>query len=177
MKRLREASLAVVLTALLAAAGCGASSPGTTRMLGKVDYATAFATARDVLGQNDFAIESANPDTGVIRTLPRLVGPGGERLFSESQTRHVATLRLRREDGQVAAEPTVAQQQQDAEVFRQMGEASDSYDTVPNRTPAEVEAPASPEQRRVWRTESYRHDIERRVLNELYLALHPAAGP
>ena len=167
---------AAVAMVALAAAGCQQASPGTTRMLGEVDYATAFAAARDVLAQNDFAIDSANPDTGVIRARPRLVEAGGQRLFSDPQTRQVATMRLRREDDEIAAELAIAQQQQDAEAFRQMVGPAESYDTVPNRTPAEVEGPATPDQTQIWRTESYRHDIESRILNELYLALHPGAG-
>lgn len=166
--------LALMLTVATAAlaVGCNGQSPGTTRMLGDVDYTAAFVSAREVLAANGFVVESANPDTGEIRTRPKFAEAGGQRLLGESQARHVATMRLRRRDGQLAAELAVAQQRQDAEVHRRMAGARERYDGVPSETPAEMEAPASPEQRHTWRTETYRHDIERRILEELYLSLH-----
>lgn len=169
---MRRFALILAAAGALASVGCGGQSPGTTRMLGDVNYTTAFAAARDVLAENGFVVESANPDTGVINTRPKPIEAGGERLLGESQSRQVATMRLRRQNGQVVADLAVAQQRQDAETFRQMAGPRENYSGVPTDTPAEMDAPADPQQRYTWRTESYRGDIERRILQELYLELH-----
>ncbi|MFP3937069.1 MAG: hypothetical protein ACLFVW_01915 [Phycisphaerae bacterium] len=169
---MRHLPLLLASAATIVSVGCGGQSPGTTRTLGEVDYTTAFATAREVLAENGFVVESANPDTGVIRTRPRPADAAGERLLGESQARQLATLRLRKENGQVAADLAVAQQRQDSEVFRQMSGPSQSYTGVPSNTPAEMEGPSDPQQRRAWRTDTYRGDIERMILEELYLSLH-----
>ena len=95
-----------VATACLAAAilgGCNLPTPGTTRTLGDVEYAAAFAAAREVMVQNGFSIAAADPDTGVIEARPTPVEARGERILGGSPARHLAKVSLQRKGGQVVA--------------------------------------------------------------------------
>ena len=100
---------------------------------------------------------------------------GAERILGASPARQLATLRLRKEDGQVVAQATVALQRQGSDIHRQINPAAGSYDSVANRTPAELEAATTPQQNEAWVTERYAHDLERKMLADLYRLLHPKA--
>ena len=154
-----------------ALAGCQLQTPGRTRHMGAVSYESAFAAARDVLSQY-YTVTEQDPDTGKITCLPKTVQAPPERILGGSPARHLATLRLRREDGEVSAQVSVAIQRQTRAVRRQM--TSVKYDEVPNVTPAQEEAATTVEQNEAWVTQAYAHDREVQILEDLYKALHPA---
>jgi len=161
---------AILLAATLA--GCSVPEPGTTRSMGSVSYEQAFVAAKEVLSQH-FSIITADPASGVITTRPKPVEPGAERLLGRSPTRQLATMRIRKKDEQVAVHLAVAVQSEGSDIFR--GEpGAESYDAVPNRTPAEREGATSPEQNQVWETRSYAHGLEARILDEIHSVLHPS---
>ena len=168
----RLAALACLAT--LAAAGCAQRTPGTTRSLGLVDHDTAFAAGRHVMSQY-FRIAQVDRQAGVISSQPQPADAGAERILGASPARQLATLRLRRQDGRLVAQATVALQRQGSDIHRQISPAAGSYDSVANRTPAELEAATTPQQNETWVTERYAHDLERKILADLYRLLHPQA--
>jgi len=156
-------------------AGCSAAPAGKTRELGNVSYADAFATATDVMKQY-YTVETADPTTGVIKAKPIAVDEKGERLLGgKSPARHLAMLTLRKENGVVVAYASVAVQRQGSAVLRQMRttRGEEDYSTVPNQTPADEEAATTAEQNESWMTHRYAHDIEIKILDDLYRSLHP----
>ena len=164
----------IALLAGVILAGCGQPTPGRTRMLGQVRFEAAFASAREVMAQY-FSVAEADADTGVIRSRPQPVEAPAERLLGGSPARQVATLRLYAEDGQMVAQASVAIQREGSAGYRQRNVAADSYDTVPNKTPADADAATTAEQNQVWQTERYDHALESRILADIYAALHPEA--
>jgi len=168
-------STGVFMVSVLAAGilgGCNLPAPGTARDLGKVQYGLAFAAAIDVMRQH-FSVASADPDTGVIQSRPKLVKARAERLLGGSPARHLARMTIRRKDGRIVANASVALQREGSAIHGTMGSTNESYDSVPNRTPAEEVAATTPEQNEIWRTRSHDRALERRMLDELYKALHP----
>ena len=163
----------VVLAAACVLVGCNQPLPGRSRSLGAVDYTAAFAAANEVMAQY-FSVESADPRAGVIQSRPKAVSAPRERLLGGSPARQVATLRLRSEGKDVVASATVAVQRQGAEVLRVMPRDADDYSTVPDKTPAEREAATTVLQNESWRTHQYDHDVERKMLLDLWRALHPS---
>jgi len=162
---------AILLTALLT--GCGVRTPGTTRVLGDVSYADAFATSTETIAQH-FSILSADAGTGEIRCRPKPVAAKDERLFSGSPARHLASLHLLRKDGLVVAQAAVAIQREGSSIHQARRNFGENYDGVPNLTPAEDTASITPQQEQLWQTESYDVALERRILDEIYNALTPA---
>ncbi len=156
-------------------AGCAAATPGRSRELGDVVYGNAFAAARDVVSQY-YSIESADPDKGIIKSRPLGVDEKGERILGgNSPARQLATLTLRRKNGQIVAHASVAVQRQGSAMLRQMRTTSgEDYSSVPNQTPAEIEAATTPEQNESWITQRYAHDVENKILDDIYRALHPS---
>jgi len=146
-------------TGLLAAAcmtagilgGC-AQPIGRARPLGEVSYEAAFATAREVMAQY-FA--------------------RADRLLGGSPARQVATMRLRRDGRQVVAHLAVAVQRPGSAAHRQMRMNVDNYSSVPNQTPAQVEAATTPGQNESWRTDRYDRVMEQKILTQLHRSLHP----
>ena len=172
MKRAITAIAAALVAGMLT--GCTASTPGTPRILGKVDYASAFATGREVMAQH-FSIASSDPDTGVIEARPKPVEARGERWLGGSPARHLAKMSIRRKDGQIVAHLSVALQREGSAIHRTMAPGAEGYDSVPHGTPADAAAATTPEQNEDWRTEKYDHALERAILDELYKALNPQA--
>ena len=170
---IRTGAIAIGVLAVVVVCGCNVATPGTTRNLGRVDYASAFATAREVMAEH-FSVASADPATGIIESRPRPAQVRGERLLGGSPARHLAKLRIRHKDGQVVAVASVALQREGSAIHRTMYRPGENYDSVPNRTPAEDTAAMTPEQTEVWRTERYDHALERKILDKLYRTLHPA---
>jgi hypothetical protein len=168
--------LAILAAACMAAAvgGCSEALPGTTRYLGAVDYDRAFTTARETLVANNFSVASADRETGKIVARPRSVDLPGERLLGSSPARQVAQMRLRREDGQVAAFASVAVQRLGDETV--IVQPRENYDTVPDETPAETWGATTAEQNATWVTQSYDHALERQLLADLFRRLGPE-GP
>ncbi len=157
-------------------AGCSQATPGTTRILGQVEPDLAFAAAREVMGQY-FPIANADPLTRVIRSRPKSVEAGPDRLLGGYPARQLATLRLRQEGKVVVAHLSVAEQRQRSPMHRGLRQMSDNYDGVPNRTPAYDEAATTVEQNEAWETPRYDHALEARILNDIYKALHADEEP
>lgn len=168
----RNYVLVIPVAALICLCGCSVAVPGTTRTLGQVEYASAFATAHEVVKQY-FPVASADPATGIIQSRPKPVHAQGERLLGSSPARKVATVRISRKNGRVVAHASVALQREGSAVYRTRTDPGENYDEVPNRTPADEIAASTPEQNEVWQTEKYDHATERKMLDDLYNALHP----
>ena len=164
----------LAVAGLLLSAGCNQPTPGRTRILGEVGYESAFAAAREVFSQY-YSIDSADAEAGVIKSRPLAVSAKGERLLGGSPARQVATLRLWREGGAVVAHAQVKVPRLGSAVHRQMRPVGENYDSVPNETPAELDAATTPEQNEAWQTAGYAHDVEYKMLADLYKSLHPAA--
>jgi len=165
---------ALAALAILAAGGCAQRTPGTARSLGIVDYDAAFTAGQQVMSQY-FRLVQADRQAGVISAEPQPIDAGAERLLGASPARRVASLRLRPEDGRIVAQATVAIQRQGSEIHLQINPAAGSYDSVANRTPAELEAATTPRQNEAWVTQRYAHDLERKILADLYRRLHGPA--
>jgi len=171
----------IILTALAVAmlAGCSREMAGTSRSLGVVPYGEAFAVGKQVMS-NFFSVASADIQSGRIRSRPRRQNVRSERLvtgmvgMAGSPARRLATLSLHRSGGAVVAYATVEVQRQDSAIHRQRSADLDNYDSVPNRTPAELEAATTPEQNELWRTCRRDRAMEEKILSALYVKLSPA---
>jgi hypothetical protein len=171
MNPYRWIALAAIGAGLLG--GCSAPTPGTTRPMGSVGYEVAFTAAKEILSQH-FSLLRSDPEKGIIECRPQSTEARPEGLLGGSTpARRVATLRLRREGNDVTAHLAVAVQQQQSDVYRQMRMPEDIYDSVPNKSPAEMGAEATGEQKEVWQTRRYDEALQRQILAELYRALHP----
>jgi hypothetical protein len=156
---------------------------GSTRTLGDVSYAHAYATGREVLAQY-YPLDpvKTNVDTGTIQSRPKVLsGAGQDRLLSASAARHIATLRIFQENGLVSAQIVVEQQRQGSDARSQMGYStermSENYSGNPGElSPAEMEAATTLEQNQTWLHDKDRHDIEATILQDLYNALHGKRG-
>ncbi len=49
----------------------------------------------------------------------------------------------------------------------------EDYSTVPNQSPAYDEAATTADQNESWMTYDYAHDLETKILDDLYRSLHP----
>jgi hypothetical protein len=147
---------------------------GTTRTMGgEHSYQEVFATARQVLSQY-FSIQSADPATGIIKTRPKDVQAGNERLLGGSPARQVATMQITQESGQVVAQVLVMQQRQGSAPMQQMGYSQErtNYTGQPGmETPADGEAATTPEQNLAWENEKAVHSVEIKILDDLNKAL------
>jgi ribosomal protein L12E/L44/L45/RPP1/RPP2 len=171
----RALSLAAVLVTASVLAGCG-QTPGTTRNLGAVEYAPAFATARQVLSQY-FSVESDDEATGVIQSRPKSEKEAWNRLAGGSPTRQVATMRLRKAGANVIAQLSIAVQARGGDIHGVMPRTREDYSTVPNQTPAEGEAATTAEQNEAWRTDRYDHALERKILDDIARAIESKPAP
>jgi len=170
------ACLFATCIAAIALAGCPQATPGEKRALGSVDYQLAFDTAQKVLSQY-FSVESADRETGLIQSRPKSLDMEKNRLLGGSAARQVAVMRLRRSGDQVVAQVCVEVQTQGGEIHSAMPRTGENYSTVPNETPAQGEAATSAEQNDAWRTDRYAHDLERKILDDLCMALGARAAP
>ncbi|GAG11983.1 unnamed protein product, partial [marine sediment metagenome] len=159
-------------------AGCGqlplneglAPGRGTIRGLGDTSYQEAFATGRMVMGQY-FSIASADVNTGIIKSRPKKVDAGKERLLGSSPARQIATMQISQKDGQVVAQVLVMQQRQGSAIRRQMGYSTkpENYTGNPgDESPADIDAATTPKQNESWADEKARHGVESDILNDLY---------
>lgn len=172
---IRHAWIVTAAAATCIVAGCNQPIPGTSRSLGTVDYTLAFAAANEVMTQY-FSVLSSNPHTGIITSRPKPVEAPKERLLSGSPARQVATLRVRTEGKAVVVYATVALQRQGEAVLEQIRPGVDNYDSVPNQTPAERDGATTVEQNESWRTHGYAHNVERKILQDIYRSVNPKAG-
>jgi hypothetical protein len=122
-----------------------------------------------------FSEESFDMDEGRIRSRPKRIEDERDRLLGTDPTRQVATMHIRRDGNQVVAHVSVAVQTQRSQMRRDMNQVGEMYDSVPNKTPAELEAATTVQQNENWEVTRYAHDLENRILNDLYKALNPPA--
>jgi len=169
-------TLALAVAGSAALAGCDLPAPGTVRVMGQVEYADAFATARETMAQH-FSVLSADPDTGQIVCRPKLIEGRPERLLGGSPARQIASLRLRREDNLVVAQVSVKIEREGSGVHSTRIGYQENYNEVPNKTPADETAATTAEQNQTWQTEGYDHATERLILEDIYNSLHPQAKP
>ncbi|MFP4055139.1 MAG: hypothetical protein ACLFV7_14870 [Phycisphaerae bacterium] len=162
---------------LLAAGGCAEweTTPGRSRDLGNVSYEHAYTTAREVFVAH-FPIAEEDPATGVIVSRPASANEPGERLLGDSPARHVATLRLRRQDSGVVVHLSIAIERKGGHVYHRGVLERENYSGRPGRTPAETDAAIDPEQDDDWQVYGYDHRRESVILAEIYRALHAPAA-
>ncbi len=168
--------LAAPVLLMAAIAGCGGpEEPYTARSMGNVEFDDAFATAKAVIS-NYFKISYADESTGLIQCEPKRSDEAG--LSPKADMRQVATFRLTRGDnGMIRATASIAVQRQTQDLQTMVNPMNEPYSSVPNQTPAQVEAATTPEQNQTWSTIRYATAVENRILSDLYQALHqPATG-
>ena len=151
-------------------AGCEAGA-GSTLSLGQVEYDKAFQAARNVMSQH-FSVAAADSDTGLIESRPKPIDAEPEGIFRRLAARQVAKMTVRRDGQEVLANLSVEVQRQGSVVHQQLGMASSGYDSVPNKTPAEIDAAATLEQSEAWQTEKHDRVLEAAILRQLYNDLH-----
>lgn len=169
---MRQCAVAALLAAAAISAGCSMASPGASQSLGTVEYAEAFAAANDTMSQY-FSIASSDAVTGIIRARPKAIDAPPERILGRSPARQVATMRIWPRGKEILADMTVAVERRGDSVYRSMPAPGENYEGVPNKPPSDREAATTIEQNESWRTEKYDHAIERKILQDLYLSLHP----
>ena len=169
----------LILAAAGMFAGCSQEMASTSRILGDVSYGQAFAAGKQVMS-NFFPVASADLHSGVITSRPKSIKLRSERLLTSlvgmagSPARRIATLKLRQSRGTVIAFASVEIQRQDSAVHRQRGADLENYDSVPNKTPAELEAASTPEQNDLWRTQRRDRSMEEKILSAVYVKLTPS---
>lgn len=167
--------IGAIMLALTMLAGC-TTPEGKTRELGNVSYTDAFAAATEVMKQY-YTVENADPTTGIIQARPLAVDKKSGRLLGgKSSTRQLAKVTVRKENGSVVAYASVAVQRQGSDALRQMRttRGDEDYSSVPNKSPAYDEAATTAGQNESWMTYNYAHDIEIKILDDLYRSLHPS---
>ncbi len=173
---MNHAAIYAVWTLTLIAGGCNSFMPGTSRSMGDVSYESAFAEGQHVFGQYNFLIAGADPDTGEIRSHPKSDSARPDRLLTNSPARKIATLSLRRDDGQVVATLSVAIERLGSQEAMTIEASRENYSSVPDQTPAEIDAATTAEQNEVWTVDSYDHPLEQRMLDDLWQRLHPESA-
>ncbi len=165
----------VVSVAILAMflAGCSEALPGTARNLGPGKYDETFLIAKDTMAQF-YSIQKADFDTGVISARPMRLDPEINLFLSETDSRQLASLQLRREKDELVAYVSVAIQQEQDAMHRIMVEAIENYDGVPNKSPADLEAATTEAQNKTWVTQRYDRTKEAKILAVLQKALNSA---
>ena len=148
---------------------------GTREALPGVSEAEAFDAARTVLAQR-YKIESSDPMTGTIRTVPEPLGEGHDRLLGQSAMRQVVGIRIRSFGSETSATVVVAIQRQGSPVHRQFGD-QENYDQVPNKTPALSDAAATAEQKDTWETQRHDAALEQELLDDLRRTLAMQNAP
>jgi len=167
----RFALLTAILLAACLPAGCDGGTRGTTLSLGNIEYHKAFQEATKVMSQY-FSVASADSETGTIETRPKAIEAKPDGIFRSLEARQIAKLHLRREGQEVLANLSVEVQRQGSAAYGQLQMPASGYDSVPHRTPAEIDAATTPEQNESWQTETYDHTLEYTVLDQLYKQLH-----
>ena len=144
---------------------------GSTRTFNYGNYGDAFLAAREVMGKQ-FIIVEADQDDGIIKCAPQPLENAQDRLSGPTPTRQVASMRLQPRGGQIVAICTVEQQREAGVVLRQQPLVGDNYSSVPNETPAQIDAATTPEQNDTWETLRTNTLLENQLLNSLRDALN-----
>ena len=159
-----------LLLVIMAAGVVGCQGPQfRSEPLGEVNYADAFRAGRTVMGQY-FSIASADAVSGKIISRPKAVDAARDRLLGSTPARKVAHMQIRRKGSMVFADVRVYIQRQDVDAFRRMQPITVDSD-VPNRTPADESAATSAEQNQTWPTTGRDHQLEQKILADLFRAL------
>ena len=170
---MRWYAIATCTAAIMAIGGCaGATTPGTPRSLGQVDYQSAFATGRETLAQY-FTVASAKVESGLITARPSTAEMAPARLLGRAASRRTASLHIYKRDGLVYAHLSIAIQREGTDLYHTYTANRENYSQVPDKTPAEEAAATTPKQNEAWETIGYDHALERHILDDLHLALHP----
>lgn len=169
MHRYTIALVAVILVAFIG--GCTDVSQYPQRSMGNVNYIQAVDTTRMVMAQY-YTVAKVDADAGEVQSLPKRIEPG----IMGGSTREIATVYLRKEGGEVVVYAHVQVQLSGS---RDLGTASSgskgTYSSVPNQTPAEVEAATTAEQNQDWVNERENTSMAYKLLNDIYDALHGKA--
>ncbi len=156
---------AFVLLAVPMLAGCQNERFRSMR-LGEVDVEKAYQAGVTVFGDY-YKVAEADGRTRRITGRPKTVKAPPDRLFSTSASREVAVLRIRRDGAVTWADVRVDIQRRQSAGYRSLSGLTDR-DDVPNRTPAQDDAPLRPEQDEVWQVTGHNYQIERKMLQDLY---------
>lgn len=175
MKTLSLKLLCITAAALLASLGlgCTASEEFRTQPLGNVNYNETFSAARSVLGQY-FSVAASDPETGRIVARPLAGENSPDRLLGGYSTRKLATMQIRRADGQVYADIRVEVQKQDVGAERAMQPLTERNEQ-PSLTPAQETAAATLEQQQAWHAAGRDYRLENEIIAELLKRVAPAA--
>ena len=138
---------------------------GTRRPLPAASFSEAFSAGRTVLSHY-FHVASADADDGIIRSEPQFTDRSGG-LLGRSGNRRVAMLKITHVGGQLMAVASVAVQRKGVMINRERRAYQDNYDSVPNQTPADMDAATTSEQNEMWETHSYDHALENQILDDL----------
>ncbi len=189
----RQAMIIALITTAALLAGCadtvGESQSGGPGVLGLLivpaggtqlpleteSFPQAFTQGRAIMAQY-FTIASADQNEGLIQCLPKsLDSAPHDRIIGSSTSRQVATLRVVQRGGRIFAICSVQMQRQSSPILRQRSIADSSYTSVPNQTPAEIEAATTPDQNDTWETYSSDKSLEDKILNDLAKVLSGGA--
>jgi hypothetical protein len=163
--------LLIAIVGLCLLAGCQEAQRYRTLALGEVDMTAAMTEAQAVLAQY-FPIAQVDNETHKITSDPRPVQGPSVGLMTREWARELAVLRLRPEGKLVWADVSVIVQHQEAPQRRFMKPWT-SLNDVPAPTPAQTDAPYTPEQEEAWQTVRHNEDVEAKILQDLYDAFHP----
>lgn len=134
-------------------------------------YAEVFNRARMIMSQY-YTVSSADQEKGVIVSAPKPLGPAsGRRLLSASPGREIASIKIRSDAGRLLAIATVAVQRQESAAYQMQAMDRENYDSIPNKTPADLDAATTSHQNDLWETHSYNRHQERLLLDDLERAL------
>lgn len=151
-------------------AGCSEALPGTAYNLGPGKYDETFLVATDTMAQF-YSIQKADFETGIIAARPVPLDPEPDSLLSVAPVRQLASMQIRREKGELVAYLSVAIQQEQSDIHRQIVEAIENYDGVPNKSPADRAAATTDAQNKTWVTQRYDRTTEAKILAVLQKAL------
>ena len=94
--------------------------------------------------------------------------------MAPAATRQIARLKLSQGSEGLVANVSVVVQRQGSVVYRQMQTEQDNYDSVPNTSPAEMDAATTATQNETWETYQVDRSLETQILNDLQNALTSA---
>ncbi len=151
--------------------GCAEALPGTARNLGPGNYDETFLIAKDTMAQF-YSIQNANFETGVISARPKTMAPEPDSLLSTAPVRQISSMQIRRENDELIAYLSVAIQQEQSTIHRQITETAENYDGVPNKSPADRDGATTDAQNKTWVTQRYDRKMEAQILAVLQKALN-----
>jgi len=161
---------ALLLVAVSMLAGCQNERFRSMR-LGDVDFDEAYRAGLEVFA-GYYGVADTDARTGRVTGRPKLVSAPPDKLFSSTPSREVAVLRIRRDGALTWADVRVDIQRRESASYRSLAGLTGPND-VPNRTPAQGDAPLRAEQDQVWQVTGHNYDVERKMLKDLYARVNP----